>query len=613
MAKTLAVKPKFVPVLDPTFVPAELWVREYLKLAKQTPGSKKLLIALDRQDGTIFVEETMVLPHTGEFKALNVKHVERLVKFLLWMKGSCSIRISDQAIAAEIQKIYSAKGARAFDYEFFGEKAFLKTMTVGYCELATFPKAAERTVALGRHLEGCRIGFDLGGSDRKVALVIDGKQVYTNETKWDPYFQKDPQYHYDGILDSLKKAETEAKRRGLKIDAIGGSSAGVIVNSEVRVASLFRGITDKKVFATKVRGIFQAIAKKHFPGVPMEVANDGEVTALAGSMSMKDNAVFGISMGTSQAAGYVTPNGNITSWLNELAFVPVDYRENGPLDEWSLDGGCGVQYFSQQGVGRLAKAAGFKFPADMKLPEQLEKLQEIMKAGKSNPDYAKACQVYETIGTCFGYTVAWYCRYYQIKHMLVLGRVTSGAGGEIILAIAKKVLKAEFPEYKTLNLRLPSEADKRTGQAVAAASLPALAKKQPGTKPAKELVPNKTARSAVKSQKPAKESNIMPTKKTAKPAAKAKPAVKKVVKPAPAVKAAKPVAKKAVKPAAKPVAKKAVKPAAKPVAKKVVKAAAKPVAKKVVKPAAKPVAKKAVKPAAKPVVKAAAKPVAKKK
>ena len=211
MANTLSVNPQFIPALDPTFVPAELWVREYLKLVKKTAGSKKLLIALDRKDGTVFIEETMILPHTGDFKALNIKHVERLVKFLLWMKGACSIVISDKAIAAEIKKIYSPQGARAFDYEFFGEKAFLRKMTIGFCELAKFPKASERTVALGRHLEGCRIGFDLGGSDRKVALVVDGKQVYTNETKWDPYFQKDPQYHYDGILDSLKKAETEAR------------------------------------------------------------------------------------------------------------------------------------------------------------------------------------------------------------------------------------------------------------------------------------------------------------------------------------------------------------------------------------------------------------------
>ena len=82
--------------------------------------------------------------------------------------------------------------------------------------------------------------------------------------------------------------------------------------------------------------------------MPFEVVNDGEVTALAGSMSLGENAMLGIALGTSTAAGYVTPDGNITSWLNELAFVPVDYNPAAPTDEWSGDYGVGAQYFSQQ-------------------------------------------------------------------------------------------------------------------------------------------------------------------------------------------------------------------------------------------------------------------------
>ena len=69
--------------------------------------------------------------------------------------------------------------------------------------------------------------------------------------------------------------------------------------------------------------------------MPLEVVNDGEVTALAGSMSLGENAILGIALGTSTAAGYVTPDGNITSWLDELAFVPIDYNPAAPVDEWS--------------------------------------------------------------------------------------------------------------------------------------------------------------------------------------------------------------------------------------------------------------------------------------
>jgi predicted NBD/HSP70 family sugar kinase len=208
--------------------------------------------------------------------------------------------------------------------------------------------------------------------------------------------------------------------------------------------------------------------QERWGGVPFEVANDGEVTALAGSMSLNDTAVLGVSMGTSQAGGYVTPDGGITPWLNELAFAPIDYHEEAPRDEWSGDSGCGVQYFSQQGVARLAHVAGFEFAPDMGLPEQLVAVQEAMAAGD-----AKARAVYESIGVVFGYAIAHYAEFYEMRHLLVLGRVTTGAGGELILAKAREVLRDEFPSLgEKIFLHTPNERDKRHGQAVAAASLP---------------------------------------------------------------------------------------------------------------------------------------------
>jgi predicted NBD/HSP70 family sugar kinase len=319
---------------------------------------------------------------------------------------------------------------------------------------------------MGRHLDGCRIGFDLGGSDRKAAAVIDGKVVYSEEIAWDPYFQKDPAYHLEGVHDTLTRAAAHLPR----VDAIGGSAAGVYVNNEVRVASLFRGVP-ADLFAKHIRRMFFTLQAR-WGGVPFEVANDGEVTALAGSMSMNANAVVGVSLGTSTAGGYVTPAGNITPWLNEFAFLPVDYRPDAPRDEWSGDAGCGVQYFSQQGVGRLAGPAGFHFPASQPLPEQLLTVQKAMRAGDP-----RARALFETIGVCFGYAVAHYAEFYDLRHLLILGRVTSGEGGEVILAQTAAVLRAEFPALaETIRLRTPDEKDKRHGQAVAAASLPAIRK-----------------------------------------------------------------------------------------------------------------------------------------
>jgi len=449
------------PRLDPDFVPAVLWNRNYAANVAKTPGSKPLAISLERGDSTVSVYRTNVLPQTAENSALNIRYVERLLKFLLWQRGGYRVLIAGAPdIARQIQTMCSPGGEWAFDHDFMGCKVYGRPMEVEACE--EVPEPRDAPVPLGRNLDGCRIGFDLGGSDRKCAALLDGKVVFSEEVRWDPYFQSDPQYHYDGIRETLRRAAEHLPR----VDAIGGSAAGVYVNNEVRVASLFRGVSEDD-FEKRVRRIFFDL-QKEWGGIPFEVVNDGEVTALAGSMAMNDNAVLGISLGTSLAAGYVDPDGHIRPWLNELAFAPVDYRENAPADEWSGDAGCGVQYFSQQGVARLAPLAGIELPAEMPFAEQLVEVQKLMAEGDP-----KARAIYETIGTYFGYAVAHYADFYEIRNLLILGRVTSGEGGGVILEKASAVLRDEFPEL-AIRLRTPDEKDKRHGQAVAAASLPKL-------------------------------------------------------------------------------------------------------------------------------------------
>jgi predicted NBD/HSP70 family sugar kinase len=315
---------------------------------------------------------------------------------------------------------------------------------------------------LGRHLDGCRIGFDLGGSDRKVAAVQDGKVLFSEEIVWDPYFQKDPSYHHGGIMDSLRRAASHLPR----VDAIGGSAAGVYVNNQVKVASLFRGVSPDD-FDRRVRNLFLDL-RNEWGGIPFDVVNDGEVTALAASMSLGINSVLGLSMGTSTAAGIVTADGGITTWLNELAFSPMDYRPDGPRDEWSGDVGCGVQFFSQQAVSRLLAPAGIDVPADMPFPERLKHVQALMAKGDD-----RAAKIYQTIGTCLGYAVAHWADFYDLRHLLILGRVTTGSGGDVILAEARRALDAEFPDLSArVQFHVPDEKEKRHGQAIAAASLP---------------------------------------------------------------------------------------------------------------------------------------------
>jgi predicted NBD/HSP70 family sugar kinase len=315
---------------------------------------------------------------------------------------------------------------------------------------------------LGRHLRGCRIGFDLGASDRKVAAVIDGKVIFSEETVWDPRPQTDPQWHFDQIMASLKSAASHLPR----VDAIGGSSAGVIVNNRIMVASLFRGVPEP-LFQSRVRTLFPEL-RKAWKDIPFEVVNDGEVTALAGSMALNENGVLGIAMGSSEAAGYVTAEGRLTQWLNELAFAPVDYGARAPIDEWSGDVGCGVQYFSQQAVGRLIPEAGLEMTPGLPLPERLVQVQKHMTQGDE-----RAARIYQTIGVYLGYAVAQYAEFYDFRHLLTLGRVTTGTGGGIILTWARRVLDQEFPELSArIAFHTPDEKEKRHGQAIAAASLP---------------------------------------------------------------------------------------------------------------------------------------------
>jgi predicted NBD/HSP70 family sugar kinase len=320
---------------------------------------------------------------------------------------------------------------------------------------------------LGRHLDGCRIGFDLGASDRKVCAVVEGEAVFTEEVPWDPRNQTDPAYHYHQIMSGLHQAASYLPH----VDAIGGSAAGIYIDNQAKVASLFRGIP-RDLFNKKIRKMFLQTQKEW--GVPLEVVNDGEVTALAGSMSLNANRILGVSMGSSQAGGYVNDRGNITGWLNELAFAPIDYHEQAPVDEWSGDIGCGVQYFSQQAVFRLAQTAGISLGESLLPVDQLKMIQELLGKGDE-----RARQIFETIGCYLGYGIAHYADFYDMAHVLILGRVTSGEAGAVIVEKAKEVFRAEFPGLAgRLALHLPDEESRRVGQAVAAASLPVVEKQE---------------------------------------------------------------------------------------------------------------------------------------
>ncbi len=447
--------------LDPDFQPAVLVNRDYVAAARQSSRAVPLVIGLEREDGLVSRLETVV---QDDARPETLRYVERNVKFLLWAVGGWKVYVGGpKAVGEYIRKTYSLRGARKFDCDLmstaYGEKFQVVVTTP-----AKVPRAREKQIAAGGHLKGCRIGFDLGASDYKVSAVLNGEVVFTEESPWDPKTQSNPEYHYHHLSAGLHRAAAHLPR----VDAIGGSSAGIIVDNEIRVASLLRAIPSKDY--PRAAKMFKRIQKEWH--VPLTVMNDGDVTALAGALSLRKKGMLGIAMGSSQAAGFMNRKGCIPGWLNELAFAPVDYHPNAAADEWSGDRGAGVMYFSQQAVNKLLPAAGIVFPENLGLPERLKEVQGLMANGDE-----RTARIYETIGVYLGYALAHYAGFYDCDDALILGRVTTGRGGDIVLEQARAVLKAEFPELAArLTLHVPDEKSRRVGQAVAAASLPALKK-----------------------------------------------------------------------------------------------------------------------------------------
>lgn len=451
------------PKLDKEFYPMIMALRDFERKVEQAAPAQraKVTLVVERNGGYNFVYPYTALAD-GVDDEFNYRIAERLVKTVLWVCGGYKIYITgSKYIYERLKQEYSPAGVRAFDEDFMSG-VYEKPFEVLYLAPEEVPEQRNASVKVGGFLKGCRIGFDAGGSDRKVSAVIDGECVYSEEVVWNPKTTEDPHYHYNEILTAMKTAASKMPR----VDCIGVSSAGVYVENKIMVASLFIKV-DKQKYGDYVKNMYINIAKE-MGDVPLEVVNDGDVTALAGSMDLNDGRVLGIAMGTSEAVGYINADGGINGWLSELAFAPVDFNPNAMRDEWSGDVGVGCKYFSQDAVIKLAELGGFRFEEGLTPAQKLKVVQKLME----NDDLL-AKQIYEDIGIYLAYTLPYYAKFYDIRHVLLLGRVTGGKGGNIVLDTCKKVLKSEFPELAGLDVSLPDENSRRLGQSVAAASLPA--------------------------------------------------------------------------------------------------------------------------------------------
>jgi len=444
------------PELDDSYIPLFSFFQAF-----SADAAEPLDIALERADGQIAVWHTH-LRGTPDARQADLFYAQKLIKLFLWIKGGFRLYLAgNEAVCRAVQASYAPGGDRNFDRGFM-EDVYERPFEVCLC--SRVPPESGASASVGRHLDGCRIGFDAGGSDLKVSAVVEGKPVFSQEIVWFPKDHADPSYHYGCIVEAMRTAAQYLPR----VDAIGVSSAGVYVNNRPMVASLFLKVP-RELWRTQVKDIYLHAAQE-LGGVPITVCNDGDVTALAGSMALRENSVLGVAMGTSEAVGYVDENGNITGWLNELAFAPVDAAPGAPVDEWSGDVGCGTKYLAQDAVTRLALRAGIPLDLQTTPAEQLRTVQLLME-----DDDPRAAAVYRSIGVYLAHTLALYEDFYHFRHVLLLGRVMSGRGGDLLLAEACRVLDDEYPEIAGhICVQLPDEKIRRVGQSVAAASLPSL-------------------------------------------------------------------------------------------------------------------------------------------
>ena len=425
-------------------------------------------IAWEREEGKVYRYDLPIPKRLDPQATKFVSHVvERIAKFIVWSAGGWKLRLAGpDAIVRPVAKAYAKKGARAFDCDFFSS-IYGRPVEAEVVPLKKMPEFREKTSVVKTVADGCRIGFDLGASDFKISALKNGKVVFSKEFPWDPRNNADPAYHYAKLTAGLKEAAKALPR----VDAIGGSTAGTLVGQKMGIASLFRAVKEKNPQKfPEAQNLFFRIEKDW--GVPFAVYNDGDVTALAGMITTGRTGILGVAMGSSEAVGYVDPKGAMTGRISELAFAPVDFNPCAPKDEWSGDYGVGAMAFSQQAVNWLAEKEGFKFPKAMKLPERLKAVQAAMEKGD-----AKALKVYVQVGRFLAHAIPWYNEFYDYENMMVLGRVTSGLGGEVILETAKTLLHDVYPEWaEKIDVFMPDEKARRLGQSVAAAQIPVIKK-----------------------------------------------------------------------------------------------------------------------------------------
>jgi len=482
--RLLLVKPKVTAPLDPGFRPLILGKKKYLEAAKDCKDT--LEWALVRADGCGRYSLPVFEDSSRDSRASSYLACI-LIQEMLWQRSGSELKLFGPArLCKAIKAAFSVGGAYEFEVKQMphvcghAEKPFVVTIVDSVDDL---PPAQDTPQECGTVADGCRLAFDLGKSDIKTVAVKDNEVLYSKETEWD-VTNADPDYHYNAIMTELKLAKEGLPR----VDAIGGSATGTVsADNEATWCDIFPNVPPD-VYKAKVVDIFKRMAKEIAGDVPLKVINDGEVTALAAFAKIGAGNVMGISMGSSEGAGYANAEGKLMGWISELCYCRIDLNPKAPTDPWTKGNHIGLShmYLGQRGATKLAVKAGVELKENWRYPHpdmctikhehHAQVLKEVQKAIKLPDKEEKVKQLYETCGVYLGYALAQYSEFYKIDHLMILGRVSKGDGGDIMLDTAKKVLKEEFPEYSHIQFHTADDQFKGVGQCIAAAALPRLKK-----------------------------------------------------------------------------------------------------------------------------------------
>lgn len=477
--KILLSRPAVPAPLDPNFSPLVLGKRQYLKATADC--ADELQWALPRADGCARYA-LKVFPEGHEDVEASIYLAGVLIQEMLWQRSASELLLAGPpGICEALSKMYSEEGAYAFEVSSMPNVCGTPAVPFGVKIVGAgdLPEAKDTPQVCGKDANGCRLAFDLGKSDIKVVAVKDNEVLYSKETEWD-VTNPDPEYHYEAITAAMKLGKDALPQ----IDAIGGSATGTVSgNNEATWCDIFPNVPPD-VYKEKVVNIFQRIAKDLAGDVPLKVINDGEVTALAAVQKIKAGNVMGISMGSSEGGGYANADGNLMGWINELCYMKLDLNPLAPRDPWSKGAHTGLShmYLGQRGATKLAAKAGVEGKEELMYPhpemctirhENHAQCLKLIQKAMADPSTEPQCRkLYETVGVYLGYGLAQYCEFYKIDHVMILGRVSKGAGGDLMLEVAKKVLETEFPEYAGIQFHTADDHFKAVGQCIAAAALP---------------------------------------------------------------------------------------------------------------------------------------------